>query len=160
MTLRKTGSLVVVWIKSLAPASWCSFFSGSRSCRTNFAMTHFMPRSCSKISNMVVFGIPRSASSSHTVSCRYLLIVAHTRSTFSGILLVECLPDCGSLSTDSQLSLKHLCHTFICAALITLSLKASWIIQIVSAEECSSLMQNLMQIWCCTCSVILNAIAT
>ena len=35
-----------------------------------------------------------------------------------------------------------------------------WIIQIVSIEECSSLMQNLMQICCSTCSVILNAIAT
>ena len=35
-----------------------------------------------------------------------------------------------------------------------------WIIQIVSAEECSSLTQNLMQIHCSTCSVILNATAT
>ena len=31
---------------------------------------------------------------------------------------------------------------------------------IVSAEECSSLMQNLMQISCSTCSVILNVMAT
>ena len=37
---------------------------------------------------------------------------------------------------------------------------AFWIIRIVSVEECSSLMQNLMQIHCCTCSVILNVIAT
>ena len=41
--------------------------------------------------------------------------------------------------------------------LITL---ASWIIQIVSTEECSSLMQNLMQILCSTCSVIFNVTAT
>ena len=34
------------------------------------------------------------------------------------------------------------------------------IIQIVSVEECSNLMQNLMQIHCFTHSVILNAIAT
>ena len=34
-----------------------------------------------------------------------------------------------------------------------------WIIWIVSAEECSSLMQNLMQILCSTCSVILNSMA-
>ena len=31
---------------------------------------------------------------------------------------------------------------------------AFWIIQIISVEECSSLMQNLMQIRCCTHSVI------
>ena len=37
---------------------------------------------------------------------------------------------------------------------------AFWIIQIVSVEECSSLMLNLMQICCSTHSVILNAIAT
>ena len=37
---------------------------------------------------------------------------------------------------------------------------AFWIIQIVSAEECSSLMQNLTQIHCSTRSVILNAMTT
>ena len=37
---------------------------------------------------------------------------------------------------------------------------AFWIIWIVSVEECSSLTQNLMQIHCSTCSVILNAMAT
>ena len=37
---------------------------------------------------------------------------------------------------------------------------AFWIIQIVSVEECSSLMQNLMQIYCSTSSVILNVMAT
>ena len=35
-----------------------------------------------------------------------------------------------------------------------------WIIQIFSTEEYSSLMQNLMQIHCSTCSVILNVTAT
>ena len=35
-----------------------------------------------------------------------------------------------------------------------------WIIQIVSMEECPSLTQNLMQIHCCTRSVILNVTAT
>ena len=35
--LRKPDSLVAVWIKSLATAAPCSFCSGSRSCRTNFA---------------------------------------------------------------------------------------------------------------------------
>ena len=37
---------------------------------------------------------------------------------------------------------------------------AFWIIRIVSMEECSSLMQNLMQIHCSTYSVILNVLAT
>ena len=37
---------------------------------------------------------------------------------------------------------------------------ASWTIRIVSAEECSSLTQNLVQIPCSTRSVILNATAT
>ena len=37
---------------------------------------------------------------------------------------------------------------------------AFWVIQIVSTEECSGLIQNLMQILCSTCSVILNAMAT
>ena len=36
---------------------------------------------------------------------------------------------------------------------------AFWIIQIVSVEKCSSLMQNLMQIHCSTCSAILHATA-
>ena len=59
------------------------------------------------------------------VSCQPLLIAAHTRSTFSGVLLVAGLPERGSLSTDSGPSLEHLCHTFICAALIASSPKAS-----------------------------------
>ena len=37
---------------------------------------------------------------------------------------------------------------------------AFWLIQIVSMEKCSSLIQNLMQIHCSTCSIILNAIVT
>ena len=95
-----------------------------RSQETNFAMTCLMPRSCVKISETVVFGIPRSASSSPTATHQSLLIAARTRSTFSGVLLVAGLPEHGSLSTDSQPSLKHLCHAFICAALIASSLKA------------------------------------
>ena len=41
-----------------------------------------------------------------------------------------------------------------------LRVAAFWIIQILPVEECSSLMQNLMQIRCSTCSVILNVMAT
>ena len=83
-----------------------------------------------------------------------------TCSTFSGVLLFTGLPEHGLLSTDSQPSLKFLCHTFICAALIASSLKYFWILWTVSVEECSSLTQNLIQIHCSTCSVILNVMAT
>ena len=37
---------------------------------------------------------------------------------------------------------------------------AFWITRIVSAEECSTFMQNLMQICCCICSVILKVVTT
>ena len=127
---------------------------------TKFAMMCFMLRSCIKVLDTVVFGIPESASTSHTLSCRSLLIAACTCSTFSGGLLVAGLPECGPLSTDSQPSLKHLCHTFIHAALVASSPKAFWIIWIVSMEKRSSLMQNMMQIHCSTHSVILNVMAT
>ena len=103
----------MVWIKSLATTARCSFCSGSRRCRMNFAMIHFMPRSCVKILNRVVFGIPRPTSSSRPVSGRSLFIATRTHSTFSGVLLVTGLPEHGSLSTDSQPSLKH-SHFYLC----------------------------------------------
>ena len=93
---------------SLATAEQWFFRFGSRNHGVNFATIWFMPRSHIKISGTVVFGIPRSASRYFTVSHQSLLIAAHTRSTFSGVLLVAGLPECGSLSTDSQPSLKHL----------------------------------------------------
>ena len=105
-------------------AAQCSFCSGSRARRKNFPMTCFMPRPCVKISDAVVFGMPRSDSGSHTVSCQSWMIAACTHSTFSGVLLVAGLPECGSLSTDSQPSLKHLCHTFTCTAFIASSPKS------------------------------------
>ena len=106
------------------------------------------------------FGIPRSASHSCTVSRRSSLIAACTRSTLSDVLLAAVLPEHGSLSTDSWPSLMHLCHTYLCTALIVLSQKSFWIIPIASMEERSSLTQNLMQIHCSTCSVISNAMTT
>ena len=65
-----------------------------------------------------------------------------------------------SKNTVKMMTLKCFCHTLVCAALIASSLKAFWIIQIISGEECSSLMQNLMRVCCSTHSVILNAMAT
>ena len=114
----QSGSWVAIWIKSLAAAARYSCCCGSRSHGTNFATTHFMPRSWTKISGTVVLGIPTSASSSRAVSRQSSLIAALICSTFSGLLLVACLPECGSLSTDSQPSLTYLCHTFICFTLI------------------------------------------
>ena len=158
--LRKSGSLVALWIKSLATAARWSFCSGSRSHGTSFATTCFTPKSCIKISDTVVFGIPRSASGSYPVSHWFLLIAAHKHSTFSGVLLVAGLLEHGSLSTDSWPSWKCLCHPFISASLFALSLKAFWIIWIVSAEECSTLTKNFMQFRCSTRSVILFVTAT
>ena len=55
-------------------------------------------------------------------------------------------------------------HEWVCcdeAAGYQLPIAAAfWIIQIISVEKCSSLTQNLMQIHCSTCSVILNVTAT
>ena len=158
---RKSGSLGAVWIKLLATAAQCSFCSGSRSRGMNFTTTCFMARFCIKILDTVVFGIPRAASSSHTVcQSSVSVIAAHTYSTFSGVLLVAGLPECWSLLKDSWPSLKHLCQTFICATLIVSSPKATWITWIVFMEECSSLMQNLMQTGCSTHSVILYVTTT
>ena len=82
----------------------------------NFAMTHFMPRFCIKILDTVLFGTPRSASSSHTVSCQSSLIAARMCSIFSGVLLVPCLLECCrgmfKLNTkfDADSLLCSLCH--------------------------------------------------
>ena len=89
-----------------------------------------------------------------------MLTAAHACSTISGVQLVAGLPEHGSLSTDSRPSVKCLCHTFICTALVASSLKAFWIIRIISEERCSSLTQNLMQIHCYACPNVLNAITT
>ena len=112
---RKSGSLAAVWIKSLATEAQCSFCSGSKSRGMNFAMIHFMSKFCVKTSDMVVFRIPRSASSSltvSTVSLWSLLKETCAHSTFSGVLLVADLPQQGSLSTDAQPALTCVCHTF------------------------------------------------
>ena len=96
-----------------APAAQqCSFCPGSRSHGSNFATTHFIPRSSVKILGTVDFGIPRSASSSCIVSPRSLLIAACTHSTSSGDLLAAGLPEGGS----HQQILNHLWSA--CAALL------------------------------------------
>ena len=117
-----------------------------------------MPRSCIKISDTVIFGTPRSASSSHTVSHQSLLIAALTHSTFSGVCCLQAFQnmDHKRFLAIFEVFVPH----FICAALTALSLKAFWIIQIVFMQECLSLMQNFMHIFCFLCSVILNVMVT
>ena len=118
-----------------------------------------MPRSCDKISDTVVFGIPRWASSSHTVSLQSLLIAACTCSTFSGVLLIAGLAECGSLCSFSTIFEVFMLSFYLCCThcIVPESLLNH---PVVSAEECSSLMRNLLQIHCSTFSVILNAMAT
>ena len=157
--LRKSCLLVEVWMKSLATAASLSFCSGSRSHGTNFAMTRFMPRSCLKILDAVVSGISGSASSSHTVSLWSLLIATRTHSTSSGVLLLAGLLEHRSHSTDSRPSLEHSCHIFYLHCTHSMAPKAFWI-WIISTEECSSLVQNVMQILLSTHSVILNVTAS
>ena len=47
-----------------------------------------------------------------------------------------------------------------CQSLTASSPKAFWITRIVSVEECLDLTQNLMKIYCSTCSVTLNVAVT
>ena len=99
--LRKSGSLIVVRIKSLAIVAQCSFCSSSKSCGTNFASTRFMLKSCIKISDIVDFQNPQI--SFQFLHCQSLIFVdcGCTHSTLSGVLLVAGLPEHRSLSTDS-----------------------------------------------------------
>ena len=142
--LRKSDSSVSSLNEVISTCSTMFLLLWEQRLQQEFCHNTFHAKILCQISDAVVFGIPRSASSSHTVSRRSLLIAAHTRSAFSGAPLVAGLPERGSLSADSQPSLKHLYHIFICAALTALSLKDFWIIWIVSMEECLS----SMQIWC------------
>ena len=123
----------------------------SRSFRTNFATTCFMPRSWVQISNTIVFRICIWASNSLTVSCWSLLIAACPFQHCQVFYLFQAFQN----EDHFQQIFNHLwsictTHIFIWDALTALSLKAFWIIQIVSTEECSSLMQNLMQMFCST----------
>ena len=106
---------------------------------------NFTPRSCIKILDTVVFGIPRSASSSHI--CWSVAGLCWLRPVHVQHFQVFCLFQAFQNVDHFQQILNHLwniCTTFTCTALIVSPPKAFWIIWIVSVEECS----NLMQIWC------------
>ena len=134
---------------SLATATRCSFCSGSWSHRINFAMTCFMPRTCLKILGTVFFGIPRSASSSCTVSHQSLLIAAGHIQHSQVFFIMRAFQNVDHFQQNLTILEAFVPHV-ICTALIALSLKAFWIIWIVSVEECSSLTQILIQIPCST----------
>ena len=115
-----------------------------------------IPEILFKISQTVIFGIPRSFSSSRTVNRRSHSIASRTRSILSNVFVVEGRPERESLSTEVQSPLKRLYHSFIRVLLIHSFPKAFCIIWIVSKLVFSSWKQNLMQIcWSCF-SVIFN----
>ena len=75
-----------------------------------------------------------------------------------GLSHLDDLMFCQKYTWDVMYEQEH-CHDEA-ANYQLLMAAAFWIIWIVCMEECSSLMQNLMQICCCTCSVIFNVMAT
>ena len=72
--------------KSTATSAQNSFCCCDLSCGTSFATTCFIPRSCIKICETIVCGIPRS-SNSCTVNRWFLFIAPCTHSKCSGVLL-------------------------------------------------------------------------
>ena len=68
------------------------------------AHTRVIPKILFKISPTVVFGIPRSFSSSRTVNQRSPSIASRTRSISSNVFVVEGRPERESLSTEQRLS--------------------------------------------------------
>jgi hypothetical protein len=69
-------------------------------------------------------------------------------STFSVVLLVLCHPEHSSFAADTQLALKHECHSKTTVQLKERSSKASQSISMVLVVDLPSFMQNLMQTRC------------
>ena len=110
--------------------SFCSVVSNFG---MNFAHTRVIPKILFKISQTVVFPIPRSFSSSRTVNRRSPSFANHTRSMFSGVVS-EGRPERGSLSTDVRPFLNRLYHSFVCVMPILSSTEAFCIISILSVK--------------------------
>ena len=110
-----------------------------------------MPRSYVKISDTVVFGIPRSASSSHTVSHWSVMIVAcpcqHSQ-VFCLLQAFHTWTTFNRFSTMFEAFVQYFHLSFLIVSSHCIKWKPTWIIWIVSMEECSNLTQNLMQIIC------------
>ena len=122
----------------------------------NFAHTRVIPKILFNISQTVVFGIPRSFSSSRTVNRRSSSIASRTRSMFFGVVVSKGRLERGSLSTNVRPFLNRLCHSFICVMPVLSSTKAFCLISIVSVQLLPRLKQNLMQIRWSVLSVIFN----
>jgi hypothetical protein len=69
-------------------------------------------------------------------------------STFSVVLLVLGRPERSSTSADTQLAMKHECHSETTVRLKKCSPKSPQSISRVSVVDLPSFMQNLMQIHC------------
>ena len=120
------------------------------------AHTRVIPKILFKIFQTVVYGIPRSFSSSRRVNRRSPSIASRTRSILSNVFVVEGRPERESLSIEVRPPLKRLYHSFIRVLLIHSFPKAFCIIWIVSELVFPNWKQNLMQIrWSCF-SVIFN----
>ena len=72
------------------------------------AHTRIIPKILFKYPQTVVFGIPRSFSSSRTVNRRSPSIASRTRSILSNVFVVEGRPERESLSTEVRPPLKRL----------------------------------------------------
>ena len=96
------------------------------------AHTRIIPKILFKISKTVVFGIPKSFSSSQTVNRRSPSIASRTRLILSNVFVVEGRPERESLSTEVRPPLKQLYHSFILVLHIRSLTKAFCIIWIVS----------------------------
>ena len=115
-----------------------------------------IPNILFKISQTVVFGIPRSFSSSQTVDRRSPSIASRNRSILSNVFVVEGRPERETLSTEVRPPLKRLYHSFIHVLLMYSFPKAFCIIRIVPELVFRSWKQNLMQIRWSSFSVIFN----
>jgi hypothetical protein len=104
--LRKSGALLAVLSKASETLARNSFCFYERSQGTYFVATRYLPRTSLKVSETIPRGIPRTYSNSRTANHLFSLIAARTCSTFS-VVLVEGLPERGSLATDSRPSLKR-----------------------------------------------------
>ena len=82
------------------------------------AHTRVIPKILFKISQTVVFSIPRSFSSSQTVNRQSPSIASHTRSILSNVFVVEGQTERESLSTEVRPLLKRLYRSFIRVLLI------------------------------------------
>ena len=146
-SLRKPGSLVAVWIKSLPNAARCSFCSGSRSHGTNFATFH---------AKLLHQNLGHSSFWNPQINFHF----SHFRTNLCWLQPVHvqhsqvfCLLLAFQNMDHFQQILDHLWSIRATLLFALHSLhhpKKTFESSKVSAEECLRLTQNLMQIPCST----------